>query len=283
MRTLLSVGSVFLFAAVVAAQPGGGFAPAPDLPALTKPAAPGLPPTIRDIGGGVFPGDIPPVPEKVWSGGGEIGLNGADGNSELFNIRAGFNAQRKTRDNLFASDFLYTYARQSGNLTQNQALINARDEILFPETSWSVFGSTNIEYDELRAYRFRVGVYGGVGYQVVDEERIYWRVRAGAGAVREFAAEGSGLADRWVPELLFGTDFNYKIDDRSSFVSTLDYYPRVDDFGQFRVRSRLAYQFIVDPTLGIVFRAGIQNRYDSSPGNARRNDLSYFTTLGFSF
>ena len=34
---------------------------------------------------------------------------------------------------------------------------------------------------------------------------------------------------------------------------------------------------------GIVLRLGVQNRYDSDPGLAKRNDLTYFATLGFGF
>ena len=71
---------------------------------------------------------------KLWSGGFEVGLNGASGNSDLFNLRAGFNALRKTADNLFSSDFLYTYSKQNGIITQQQALLNAREEILFVGT-----------------------------------------------------------------------------------------------------------------------------------------------------
>jgi len=222
-------------------------------------------------------------PPKIWSGYGEIGLNGANGNSDLFNIRGGFNATRKTATNLLTADFLYSYATQNDVLTQNQLLINARDEILFPGTPWSVFGATNLEYDELRAYRFRFGLYGGVGYQLIDNEKMNWRVRAGAGTVFEDAGYDGGPESRFVPELILGTDFSYKFDDRQSFEATLDYFPRVDSFSQFRVRARAAYQVILDKDNGIIFRIGAQNRYDSDPGTAKANDLTYFAMLGFKF
>lgn len=233
------------------------------------------PPTIVD-GGGLLPSERPP---KLWSGGGEIGLNGADGNSRLFTLRTGFNARRKTDTNLLTTDFLYTYAKQNGSVTQNQALINARDEVLFPGSPWTIFASTNIEYDDLKAYDFLVGVYGGVGYQVIKSDDLDWRLRGGAGAVRQVG----GPQDRWVPELVFGTDVNYKIDDRQSLVTTVDYYPRADNFAQFRVRARTAYQIILDPEYGVTLRLGLQDRYDSNPGPALRNDLTYYATLGFTF
>ena len=220
-------------------------------------------------------------PPPLWSGSADLGLNGSTGNAELFNLRAGFAAGRKTADNLFTTDFLYTYTRTEGLTSVNQALFNARDELLYPGTPWSLFASTNVEYDELRAYKFRVGVYGGVGYAVIDTDTLGLKLRAGAGAVREIGS--GGLADRWVPELIFGKDFRWKLSDTDSFVSTLEYYPRVDDFTQFRVRARAAYEHVISPATGMLVRLGAQDRYDSNPGNSRRNDLTYFATFGVKF
>jgi len=122
-------------------------------------------------------------------------------------------------------------------------------------------------------------MYAGVSLKVFDDETKTFRVRGGAGALREVG----GSKDRWVPELAFGYDFKYHINDRSSFVSILDYYPRVDDFGSFRVRTRAAYEYILDPVSCMVLRIGIQDRYDSDPGTSKRNDLTYFATLGMKF
>ncbi|MEO2091169.1 MAG: DUF481 domain-containing protein [Gemmataceae bacterium] len=275
LRRGLALAAGLVWVAVVAAQPvppppPGGFNFDPPK------AAPAAPPPPVIPNDGLFPTEPPP---KIWSGGGEVGVNGADGNSQLFTVRAGLRAQRKTADNLMVTDFLYTYARQNGAITQDQALFNGRDEILFAGTPWSLFAATNIEYDNLRAYDFLVGVYGGVGYQLLDDDVYNWRVRAGAGAVRQIG----GPADRWVPEMVFGTDFNWKITDRQSFLTVVDYYPRIDNWSQFRVRARAAYQILLDPEYGIVLRLGVQNRYDSDPGPAKRNDVTYFGTLGFAF
>lgn len=238
-------------------------------------------PADAPIGFGADGGLLPPPPPPLWSGGGEIGLNGSEGNAQLFNLRIGLDTQRKTADNILTADFLYTYTEQMRLISVHQALFNARDEILFAGSPWSLFASTNIEYDELRAYRFRVGVYGGVGYTVVDDATQTLKLRAGVGAVRELGS--GGLEDRWVPEFVFGYDWRYKLNDRSALMSSLDFYPRIDDFAKFRLRFRAGYEYILDPATGMVLRIGIQDRYDSDPGNAKRNDLTYFATLGVKF
>jgi Protein of unknown function, DUF481 len=270
-------------------KPASVFGAAPDqafTPSTFKVEPPSVLPaqaTTPAVGAGADGGLLPPPPPPppIWSGSTELGLNGASGNADLFNFRFGVNAQRKVTNNIFNTDFLYTYTQNESITTVQQALWNARDEILFPGTPWSLFGALNLEYDELRAYQFRIGLYGGVGYTVIDTDTTTFKLRAGAGAVREI---GSGnLADRWVPEMVFGYDFRYKISDAGSFMSVLDYYPRIDDFSQYRVRVRLGYEHILDAERGLILRTGLQNRYDSDPGNAKRNDLTYFVTLGMKF
>ena len=263
-------------------------APAPKPPppvvpgdGLVGPPAVVPPAVVPDVAAGVLQ-PAPPPPPKIWSGGAEAGVNGATGNSELFNMRAGFNATRKVAGNVFVSDFLYTFTRTDGTTTQQQALFNARDEVLFAGTPWSAFASTNIEYDELRSYRFLVGVYGGAGYTLIDDEQYTWRLRAGVGAVRRIGRDGT--ASEWVPEALLGTDFTWRLDERQAIVATADYYPRINDWTQYRVRARVAYQIVLDKATGTTLRLGVQDRFDSNPGGtAKRNDLNYYATLGFTF
>lgn len=239
--------------------------------------APAAPSPVLE--GGLFPEETVPA-KKIWKGSVEAGLNGASGNTDLFNLRLGLNADRSVERNLFHTDFLYTLGNQQNQTIQNVAILNARDEILFAGSPWTLFGSTNIEYDELRSYRFRIGIYAGAGYIVVNDDITLFKLRAGAGAVREIG----GPADRWVPEMVFGYDLKHKFSDRQSIVSTLDYYPRIDNFAQFRVRARAAYEIVVDPTTGTAIRLGMQSRYDSDPGPGfKRNDLNYFATFARSF
>lgn len=221
----------------------------------------------------------PPPPPKYWSGGVDLGLNGATGNSELFNLLAGFTANRKSSGNLFSSSLVYSYAKQNGAVTQQQALFNARDEILFPGSPWTLFTSTNAEYDEFKNYDFVFGQYAGVGYAIVDNDTLNWRIRAGAGASKQFG----GPQNNWVPEGIFGTDFSYKFNDRQSFVASGDYYPNLQRFSQYRVRARAAYQIVLDPQTCTTLRLGVQDRYDSNSGNSQPNDFNYFAALGFTF
>src|SRR5207248_8897593 len=119
---------------------------------------PTLPPPSEDDDEEPGPGGLfapaPPRP-KIWAGGADLGLSGATGNSELLNLRGGWNVRRKTERNVFTSDLQYVYSQQDRATKAHQALFNTRDEVLFPSTRWSAFTAGQLEYDLLRAYRFR--------------------------------------------------------------------------------------------------------------------------------
>src|SRR5262249_10813782 len=148
-------------------------------------------------------------------GGFEFGINGSQGNADVLNLRLGGLVDYKTPRNLFHTDLLYTLTRQDGATNQNQALLNARDEILFPNSPWSVFSSLQVEYDQFRDYDFRAGTYAGLSYRWVKSDKLTLKTRLGAGAVREMSlGTSTGAPDLWVPEALVGTDFNYRFTDR---------------------------------------------------------------------
>ncbi|HEX4611449.1 MAG TPA: DUF481 domain-containing protein [Urbifossiella sp.] len=242
---------------------------------LPQPPGKGDPPVF-------VPGASPP-PRRTWHGGFEFGINGSEGNSDVTSLRFGSNVDRKLDRNAFHMDALYTFTRQDGVTKQNQAILNARDEILFPGSPWSIFSATQVEYDEFRAYDLRAGAYSGFSYRWLKTDATLFKTRLGAGATREMDTVAGGSPNRWVPEAVIGDDFNHRFTDRQSFVSSLDVFPNLSQIGQFRVRARAGYEIVIAPEHGMVLRLGVQDRYDSNPGPARRNDLNYFTTLLFRF
>jgi len=225
------------------------------------------------------PGDGVPPPPKIWSGGFELGMNGSQGNSPLFNFRLGNDFERKTDSNLFTTNVNYSYSNQNSIVSQNRALWNMRDEILFGKSPWTLFASSQLEYDQFRDVEFRLGIYGGVGYTIFNDDVTTMKARVGAGAARQIG----GPQDRWVPEGLLGWECTHKFTDRQRFIAAVDVYPSLAYFGQYRVRARAAYEIIVAPEWGLTLRIGIQDRYDTNPGDSKRNDFDYFTTIMLRF
>jgi putative salt-induced outer membrane protein YdiY len=239
----------------------------------------------------MFPAPAAPakLPEKPWCGGLEIGLVGSDGNSDVFKIRVGGNVKRQTPDNIFTSDVVYGMAQQKGIVSENKALFNVRDEALFKDSPWGLFTAGQLEYDQFRAYDFRLAAHTGFAYQLFKTDATSLRTRVGAGVSYEFADNrevrpGTTHApDRLVPEGLLGMDFCHKLTDRQRLVGSVDYYPDLSDCRDYRLRMRAAYEILVDPAWGLTLRLGVQDRYDTNPGPAKRNDIDYFATLLLKF
>lgn len=217
--------------------------------------------------------------KSPWSGGFEIGVNGSDGNSEVLKIRLGGDLKYDTPEDVFTLNGWYGFSTQNNIRAENKALFTARNELPVDEVlSWFVQGQ--YEYDEFRDVKRRVALHTGITYTAIKSEDTLLKFRAGAGASYEF---GGPRNNKWIPEGQLGLDFEQKITDTIKFTASGDYYPDLEDWTRYRVRTRAAFEFLVDPSLNMIIRLGIQDRFDSHPGNAKRNDLDYFATLLFKF
>jgi hypothetical protein len=228
-------------------------------------------------------GGIWPAPRvKLWKGSVEAGVNGATGNTEVLNTRLLWTADRKTDTNLFHSDMTYLLGTQNGTTNQNTMILNVRDDLLTPGSPWSIYGLTFVDYDELRDYKFMIGLYGGLGYLVRNDDTTFFKLRGGAGTIYK---TGGPSEDVWEPSLNFGFDYKYRFTERSALISVLDYYPSFQNgFSEFLLRFKVAYEATIDPATGMFLRFGVFERYDSNPGPGKdKSDLNYFMTLGFNF
>lgn len=156
----------------------------------------------------------------------EFGINGANGNSDNFNLRYGLGVRRKTDDNIFNFDTVYNYASQDDVVTQNRLFSIGREEWYFRGTPWGIFVDGTFEYDEFRAFDFRIASHVGLTYKFIDNVQTMLKGRAGAGVSREFG----GPNDDWIPELIFGLDFEHKFSDNTKVFTTADYIPNINNF-----------------------------------------------------
>jgi len=103
-------------------------------------------------------------------------------------------------------------------------------------------------------------LHTGLAFKVVDEELRKFKLRFGGGASREVGS----VNDDWDPELQFGADWERKIFDNTRLYATVDYYPNVSAFSEFRLNTNAGLDFLVDASRNINFRIFAQNRYDNT-------------------
>lgn len=228
---------------------------------------------------------VPPPPPPAtfrdgWKGSVEVGLAGAEGNSENFNLRAGAGASRIAELMETRFDATYVYATDNGEKSKNRLETNARNDWLLENSKWGFFLQGRYEYDDFTDYDHRVSVFAGPTYTFIRNDKTTLRGRVGAGVTREIG----GSRNEYIPEALIGIDLTHKLTERQDIFFSSEYIPSLSDFPDFRLNTRAGYAFLLDEKTSARLRAGIAQRHNSDPGDGfKQNDWEYFLTLGWEF
>ncbi|MBI1304546.1 MAG: DUF481 domain-containing protein [Phycisphaera sp.] len=231
----------------------------------------------------VLPAPAPPppaVPDGSWKFSLSLGFTGSENESQSnWDFRAAASAKRETVDDRTTLSAEYYFKTANSENTDNNLLLVGLQEFLFKDSKWEAFVQGTYQYDEFQSWEQRAGIYAGPGYRLFEGEPLSLRLRAGAGASYEF--EDS----EWTPELLFGDELVWKIDDRSKLVQGLDLYPDLNEIGEFRLIVRLDYEIALSPSGDLKGTAGIRNEYDSfiPPTGDNSNDLKVYAGIKVDF
>ncbi|MCC6509357.1 MAG: DUF481 domain-containing protein, partial [Pirellulaceae bacterium] len=219
------------------------------------------------------------IPRDGWANSAELGINGSGGNANSFSIQAGTRFKRKTDANMF--DFRLTHNRTQTNSVerQNNALAFADFDRYFGESRWTGFVKNGLEYDRFRDFDLRYNISIGLGYSIIKRDDITLKGRLGSGASREFG----GSDDRWVPEALFGADYEHQWNKRNKWIARMDYFPEWGDFANYRIVSDVSWEMLWDETGNLSLKLGAIDRYDSTPNGLQPNDLTYSMLLLYKF
>jgi len=214
-------------------------------------------------------------PKKIWDGNFELGLNGSDGNSDTFNINIGSKTNRKTDDMIFMAYMNYLKNTSDGKETANRFFGESRNEWLFKKTPWNYYVHGTFEYDEFRAFDVRLAADTGLGYEAWKNDVTSLRLRSGGGVSQELG----GPSDDLVPEFTMGSNFDRKISKFQKLSATIDYFPNVTDWGDYRLNSKIDWNIVLCEEWNLSLKIGVVDRFDSTPSGKRRNDMNYSTTL----
>jgi hypothetical protein len=214
-------------------------------------------------------------PTDGWSNSFEIGVNGSTGNAETLSMRTGAHIQRKAGAADYTLDFKYAKTLANGTETQHNALVNSNIETTLGDSLWTTFWKTSLEYDEFKAWDVRVAMNAGVGYHLLKTDEAKLIARFGSGVSREVG----GPADDYVPEAVYGLEFNRKINRRQKFYGTIEYFPDWTDYRDYRLVTNAGWELVLDEESNLSLKLGAIDRYDSTPHGRKPNDLDYSLVL----
>ncbi len=216
---------------------------------------------------------------KAWNGSFDLGANGSEGNSQTFNLRAGLNMKREVPWNITTLTANYVNTSANSVPTADRLFLDGRYEWLFEGSPWSVYVHETTDYDEFRAFDLRITADAGVGYQFWKTDVSHFKGRLGPGVSREIG----GPNDEWIPELVFGAIYERQISKYQKFNCTIDYFPEISDFTNYRVNAQINWEVVLDEINNLSMKIGIVDRYDSTDEGKKPNDIDYKTVVVWSF
>jgi putative salt-induced outer membrane protein YdiY len=216
---------------------------------------------------------------EAWNGSFDLGANGSEGNSTNFNLRAGLNMKREAPWSITTLTMNYVNTSSNNIVTADRLFFDGRYEWLFADSPWSVYVHETTDYDEFRAFNVRVTADTGVGYQFWKTDVSRFKGRVGPGASREIG----GPNDDWIPELVFGAIYERQISKYQKFNITIDYFPEISDFTNYRVNAQANWEVVLDEVNNLSMKIGVVDRYDSTDEGKKPNDIDYKTVLVWSF
>ncbi len=267
------LGNVTLARSGIATMTETSSADAPPAPAVAPPAPPEPDPE---------PAAAAPVEEEEespWSGYADLGLTGTEGNTETINLRTAAGVRRETEETIFRVDGKYRLSTDRGDKSANQAIGSAGYEWLLPNSPWGFFVEGIVEYDEFKDYDLRLDLLGGVTYEFIKTDSTLLKGRAGAGVYREFGAPD----EEWTPQGVLGLRFEHAFNERTKFVAYTDWYPSFEDLHDFRLISGAGVEVALNDDKSLLFKAGVEDRFDNRPGDAEPHDIDFYVTLGFTW
>jgi hypothetical protein len=221
----------------------------------------------------------PQPPSADWKTRLELGLDGSQGNSDRLNIRGGLRIERTTERSTARLNSTYVFSTAEGDRTANRLTANLRSDWRIPESKLSWFLQAGAELDEFRSFDVRATGGAGLTSRIIDDEdtRLSWRL--GVGVARAFG----GPDERLNPELITALEFNHRLTERQRIEVIAEFFPDLEDLGEFRSIVRPAWEFKLDEETNLSLRIGLEHRYETDTTREERSDLDYFATLVLRF
>jgi hypothetical protein len=173
----------------------------------------------------------------------------------------------------------YYFKTSDGTETDNNLLVKGLEEFLFKDSRWEGFVLGTYQNDNFQAWEQRIGGYAGPAYRLIEGEPLTLKLRAGAGASYEFPSSD------WTPELLFGDELVWTIDDRSKLRQAVEVYPDIDEFGEYRLIFRVDYDIALSEKKDLMATAGVRDEFDSyvETDGGSSNDIKIYVGLKYAF
>jgi putative salt-induced outer membrane protein YdiY len=236
-----------------------------------------------------------------WTGGANVGFSVARGNSETENLALAFNAVHASLNDkitLYATAIDTTNDLSTPSTVANLTTGGLRyDRNLNPKLF--AFGAGDFMANALQFLDLRQVYTGGFGYHAIANDRTTMDFLGGVNYTHETYSNGTevpptppsttptgifvsyGTTNRYVA-LTLGEELNQKLGKSTVLTQNLDFYPNLQDTGQYRFTFNLGTVTKLNKWFG--WQNQFRDIYVSNPPiGSKKNDVIFTTGLNIAF
>lgn len=229
----------------------------------------------------IVPGaEFPVVVKPVWNTKLNLGLNVSSGNTDQIGLASTIVSRRTTPTSELTLDAGYFYSNEDGDDTENKFTAGVLHDWLLKDSKWLIFADARYDFDEFKSFDHRFATHAGLGYRLIDKEKMKLTLRGGAGIAKEFGSDRNEI----IPEALAGLDFWWQIAEKQSLEISHRFYPDLTDGGEFRTLTTAGWRLALDRGNGLSFTINALHEYvsDVDPG-VDKSDLKLFAGISYEF
>lgn len=239
--------------------------------------------TPADVGSDGF-GEQEDDPDTGWQGSADLGFTLTDGNSETTSLSVGGELDYRLTRQRWAFTGSYVRATTDGEETANKGDSELMYEY-FPTPRFFFFGKGAAGFNAPAGLDLRLAPGAGVGYRVVNRERLTVSVETGGEWTRDQFEDGT--SDEAV-RVSAAQSASWDVSETTSVVQAVSYRPEAAALDDFLLDGRISVVTRIVEGLGL--KVTFRDQFDSEPfvdpetGDQReKNDITFVTGLTYQF
>ena len=226
------------------------------------------------------PGDAveaSPAPSP-WEGSVSLAASASDTTRRTYNIRLGGSLKRTLPLEKFDLTASWYWNQSDGTTTDNDVLVRANQEWDLERSQWFYFAQGTWQYDQFESWGHRISPYGGIGYNLFDDDDLTLAIKGGGGATYLYnTSELEG-------QLLFETTTSWKINEMQTLTGLVSIAPDVTDWSNFLLTIQADWKIKLDADSSWSVALGVRNIHYSQPtGGSSANDFKAYAGIDYGF
>ena len=243
-----------------------------------QPAVPGTSAPTPGTAGVSAATPLKPVAPKRWTGEAQLGVDllFSERNRQLYSGRLKTTYAHSRFRNLL--DYQFSYGRTEGVLSDNRMYGSMKSDYDLTRKFY-VYNLGGAGYDEIRRIDLHYEAGPGVGYHLIKRTNFVLNTEAGINYQLQERADDTRSE---IFFYRFAEDITWKINARLSLDEKFEFFPRVQNWGQYRFRfeSNIRYALVNK----FAFIVTVLDQYDSAPPEGvPQNDLQVRSSIGVKF